>query len=110
MKKISNSHITIEIKIEYPAYAPNVARSAMAPDTIVVDVAANAQWKSQEAYPFALNMPVVVPNSSSPLRAKPLTPMKPDQSLPNANPWPISHHARPPSTESPMFYRCYCWE
>lgn len=38
-----DSQIIIEMRRAHAAYAPNVVRSAMAPDTIVVDVAANAQ-------------------------------------------------------------------
>src|SRR6476469_9823917 len=57
----------------------NPQRPTMAPDVIVEHVSANANWNTQNA---SNGTPVVPYVSASPLRKKPLVPMKP---LPGSN-------------------------
>ena len=95
--------MNVVMREECNTYAPNVALSAIAPDTMVVAVAAKAHWNSHKAYRSALKSPVSVPYSFSPLRANPVVPMKPPESSPKARPFPKIHHASAPIAESPMF-------
>lgn len=88
---------------ECNTYELKVARSAMAPETIVVAVAAKAHWNSHCEYPWAEKSPDPVPNVPSPFNANESVPTKPPASLPNASPYPRSHHVSDPMDESPMF-------